>query len=68
MDVSNWYVILGVALILIAFGERFVIYKLLVGQSRWLPEKASKVANVSCVITLVAGIALICGNALLAKH
>ena len=68
MDVSSWYVILGIVILVIAVGERFVIYKVLVGQNRWLPEKASKVANLSCLVTIVVGLALICGNALLAKH
>ncbi len=68
MELSSWYTILGVAIIVIAVIERFVIYKVLVGSNRWLPEKASRLANLSSGITLLAGVAILIGNAVLSKH
>ena len=68
MELGSWYMILGVALIFIAFGVRFIAYRVLVGQSRWLPEKAGKMANMLCGITAGAGVLLIVGNYLTAHH
>ncbi|MBS1957466.1 MAG: hypothetical protein JST89_24985 [Cyanobacteria bacterium SZAS-4] len=65
MDMVGWYVILAVAAIAIAIALRFVVYTMLVKNSRWLPEKATKVANI--VSGGAAGVALlaIVGKALL---
>lgn len=68
MDTTWWYGILAVVSILIAVALRFGIYTILVKFNRWLPEKATKVANVSSIAA--GGIALIAlvGNFLLTKH
>lgn len=68
MELGSWYVILGVILILISLGERIILYKVLVGQARWLPEKASKLANIAAGITALAGVIVIVANAVLARH
>ena len=68
MDMIGWYGILAVAAIVIAVGLRFATYTILVKFQRWLPEKATKVANIlSCV---AGGLALLAigGNAVVTKH
>ena len=62
MELGTWYVILGVALIIIAFGERFIIYKFLVGQGQVLPEKAGMIANIACGATAAIGVICILVN------
>jgi hypothetical protein len=62
MELGSWYAILGVALVIIAFGERFIVYKILVGQGQMLPEKAGLLANIVSGITLAAGVILIVIN------
>ena len=51
MEMVGWYVILAVAAIAIAIALRFVVYTMLVKNSRWLPERATKVANLTSGIT-----------------
>lgn len=65
MEMVGWYVILAIAAIAIAIALRFVVYTMLVKNSRWLPEKATKVANIAS--GAVAGLVLlaIVGKALL---
>ncbi len=65
MEMVGWYVILAVAAIAIAIALRFVVYTVLVKNSRWLPEKATKVANIAS--GAIGGLALlaIVGKALL---
>ncbi len=68
MDTTMWYGILAVVSIVISVALRFGIYTILVKFNRWLPEKATKVANVSSMAA--GGIALLAlvGNFLLSKH
>jgi hypothetical protein len=66
--VTAWYVILGVAVLLIALIMRFSTYTFLVHQSRWLPERASGTANVVCGTILVLGIGILLGKALFFSH
>ena len=68
MDTTWWYGILAIVSILIAVALRFGIYTILVKFNRWLPEKATRVANVSSMAA--GGIALVAlvGNFLLSKH
>jgi hypothetical protein len=68
MELGTWYAILGVALVIIAFGERFIVYKVLVGQGGWLPEKAGLLANVVSGVTLLAGVILILVNFVSSRH
>ena len=68
MELGSWYAILGFALIVIAFGERFIVYKMLVGQGGWLPEKAGLLANVISGVTLAAGVILILVNFASSRH
>ncbi len=68
MEVTTWYVILTLAVLVIAVAERFVIYRVLVNQNRVLPEKAVKVANIVSGITIGIGGLLLIGNMLLSKH
>ncbi|HEY9678104.1 MAG TPA: hypothetical protein V6C76_08840 [Drouetiella sp.] len=65
MDMIGWYVILAVAAIVISIAVRFVVYTMLVKNSRWLPEKATKVANISSGVIAAVGILAIVGKALL---
>lgn len=68
MDTTWWYGILAIVSILIAIALRFGIYTILVKFNRWLPEKATQVANISSMAA--GGIALLAlvGNFLLSKH
>lgn len=68
MDTTWWYGILAIVSILIAVALRFGIYTILVKFNRWLPERATRVANVSSMVA--GGIALLAlvGNFLLSKH
>ncbi len=65
MEMVGWYVILAVAAIAIAIALRFVVYTMLVKNSRWLPERATKVANMTSGIAVGLAIAAIVGKALL---
>jgi hypothetical protein len=57
--VTGWYVILGVALLLIALVLRYSIYTILVRQNRWLPAKAGSTATFVSGIVFGAGILLL---------
>jgi len=67
MELGSWYAILGVALMIIAFGERFIIYKILVGQGT-LPERAGLLANVVSGVSFAAGLVLILVNFFASHH
>ncbi len=45
MELAAWYLILAAAVLVIAVMIRFIIYSVLVGHQRWLPEKAAGMAN-----------------------
>ncbi len=68
MNVSTWYIILAVVVIIIAVMERFVVYKILLGAKQWLPEKAGNAANICTALTVFVGFAALLGNALLSKR
>jgi hypothetical protein len=60
-----WYGILSVAAVVIGIALRFGVYTVLVKNSGWLPEKATKTANWSSgIIVLIALVALL-GNAVI---
>jgi hypothetical protein len=65
MEMVGWYVILAAAAIAIAVALRFIVYTMLVKNSRWLPEKATKVANLSSGIVATLALLAIIGKALL---
>lgn len=62
------YCIVAVVALGISIGLRFVTYTLLVKNGRWLPEKATKVANLTSAIAAGLSLLLIVGNAFLNKH
>ncbi|HEY9776280.1 MAG TPA: hypothetical protein V6C81_21130 [Planktothrix sp.] len=68
MDTFGLYGLITGAAIVIAVGLRFLVYTLLVRNSKWLPEKATRVANTASIVTV--GVALVCmiGNALMVNH
>ncbi|MBA3994405.1 MAG: hypothetical protein C0469_12825 [Cyanobacteria bacterium DS2.3.42] len=57
MDTTWWYGILAIVTILIVVALRFGIYTILVKFNRWLPEKATRVANISSMAA--GGVALL---------
>jgi hypothetical protein len=65
MDMVVWYVILAVVSIGIAIGVRMAVYTILVKNSRWLPEKATKTANIVSGVTIAVAILAILGKALI---
>ncbi|MDZ4838017.1 MAG: hypothetical protein SGJ27_29895 [Candidatus Melainabacteria bacterium] len=56
MDLGVWYGVL--ALISVIFGviARFAAYTVLVKFKRWLPEKATGVANIIAAVIIVVGL------------
>ena len=68
MDVSAWYVSLGIAVVVIAIIQRFIVYKILVGNRQWLPEKAAGMSNLCSGLTLLAGMAALVINAVLSRR
>jgi len=68
MDTTMWYGILAVVSIVISVALRFGIYTILVKFNRWLPEKATKVANVSGMAAGGLALLALVGNFLLSKH
>jgi hypothetical protein len=68
MDTTWWYGILAIVSILIAVALRFGIYTILVKFNRWLPEKATRVANVSSMAAGGVALVALVGNFLLTKH
>ncbi|HEY9714413.1 MAG TPA: hypothetical protein V6C72_13160, partial [Chroococcales cyanobacterium] len=62
------YCVVGVVAIGIAVGLRFVVYMMLVKNARWLPEKATKVANITSAVAAGVSLLLIVGNAVINKH
>lgn len=68
MDTTWWYGILAIVSILIAVALRFGIYTILVKFNRWLPERATRVANVSSMAAGGVALVALVGNFLLTKH
>lgn len=57
--VNGWYVILGVAFLVISFVLRYTIYTILVRQNRWLPAKAGATATIVSGIVFGVGILIL---------
>ena len=68
MDMVGLYGVISAAAIVIAIGLRFVVYTMLVKNSRWLPEKATKVANITSIAVVVIALIAIVGNAMMSAH
>lgn len=66
--VTAWYVILGVSILLIALLIRFSTYTFLVRQSRFLPERAGRTANIVCGAVIFIGIGILLGKAMFFSH
>jgi hypothetical protein len=64
----GWFVILLAAIIATAIALRFIVYTLLVKFSRQLPEKATRIANITSCAAGAVGLIAICGRALLSGH
>jgi hypothetical protein len=65
MDTLGLYGLISAAAIVVAIGLRFIIYTVLVKNGRYLPEKATKVANMTSVVTIVIALVAIVGNAMM---
>ena len=63
MDFSIMHAILAVVSIILGVVTRFGVYSVLVKNSRWLPEKATKVANISAIVVAIFGIVAVIANA-----
>lgn len=57
--VTGWYVIIGVAFLLISLVLRYSIYTILVRQNRWLPARAGKAATITSFVVFAAGVLLL---------
>jgi hypothetical protein len=68
MDTLVLYGLISVAAIVIAVGLRFLVYTILVKNSKWLPEKATKVANTTSIVAVVIALVAIVGNAVMSGH
>lgn len=68
MDTTVWYAILSVSAVVIAVVLRFGIYTMLVRFGRWLPEKATKVANIASIAVAVIGLGVVIGKAVITGH
>lgn len=68
MDTMWWYGILSIVSIVIAVALRFGVYTILVKFNRWLPEKATRVANVSSAVAVGIALVAIVGNLILSHH
>ena len=62
MDLGVMYGILGVVAILLGIIVRLGVYTVLVKFNRWLPEKATKIANASAAAVAVLGICAVACN------
>lgn len=66
MDLSGMHAILGVVAIVLGVIVRLGVYTILVKFNRWLPEKATKIANASAAAVAVIGICAVACNWFLA--
>lgn len=62
MDFSIMHAILAVVAIILGVVTRFGVYSVLVKNNRWLPEKATKVANISAISVAILGIVAVVAN------
>lgn len=56
MDLSVMYAILGLVAVVLGVIARFSVYTILVRFNRWLPEKATKAANISAIAVTALGL------------
>lgn len=63
MDFSIMHAILAVVSIILGVVTRFGVYSVLVKNNRWLPEKATKVANISAIVVAILGLVAVMANA-----
>ncbi len=66
MDLGGMHLILGVVAILLGVIVRLGVYTILVKFNRWLPEKATKIANASAAVVAILGICAVVCNFLMA--
>jgi len=64
----GWCAILIAATVATAIALRFIVYTLLVKFNRQLPERATKIANLTSCVAGGLAILAICGRALLSGH
>ncbi len=65
MDLGVWYAGLGLIAVVLGVVVRLAVYTALVRFNRWLPEKATRVANISAVAAVVIGLLAVVGHMLL---
>lgn len=65
MNLSIMHAILAVVSITLGVITRFGVYSVLVKYNRWLPEKATRVANISAVIVAILGLIAVIANVFL---
>ena len=65
MELSIMHAILAVVAIILGVITRFGVYSVLVKYSRWLPEKATKVANISAIAVAVLALIAVVANVFL---
>ncbi len=68
MNLGIGYALMGLAAVVVGMIARFSTYTVLVKFSRWLPEKATKSANlIAMVVSIVGLIAVVAHMVLTAK-
>ncbi len=65
MDASAMYAGMGVIAVVLGIIVRLGVYTILVKFNRWLPEKASKVANIGAAAAVVIGLGAVIGHMLM---
>jgi len=65
MDLGAWYGILGIVAVVFGVIARFASYTVLVKFNRWLPEKATRVANIAAIAVIAVGLLAVGGHMLL---
>ncbi|MBX9670651.1 MAG: hypothetical protein K2X93_23815 [Candidatus Obscuribacterales bacterium] len=68
MNLGIGYALMGLAAVVVGMIARFSAYTVLVKFSRWLPEKATKSANlIAMVVSIVGLVAVVAHMVLTAK-
>lgn len=65
MDLGVWYGTLGLVAVVFGVIARFAAYTILVKFNRWLPERASRVANTTAAVVVAVGLLAVGGHWLL---
>ena len=68
MDTLGLHGLIAVGAIVIGVFLRFIVYRVLVNNSRWLPEKATKVANITSMAVIGVALVAIVANLMLNAH